>query len=159
MTHDNSILDPVDRLVHVNRDCTASFRAAAEHCRNSEMETMFSRYGGQHAGFASELELELERLGGRLSEEGGLGTTLHHGWEELKAALSGNSIFSMLKACHEQEEMAEVRYADAADAKPTGRTQALLAKQREQIREMRAHLHRLIDEMKDGTEFQTNEAE
>jgi uncharacterized protein (TIGR02284 family) len=154
---ENNTLDGLNRLIQVNKDAETAFHAASENVKNSELDSLFDGYAKQHAKFAAELEQEIQRLGGNFSESGTLGGALHRGWMDLKSTLSGHSAAAILESCQAGEESAEVAYADAADEYPGGQTYTLIEKHRQQIKEFRTRLTRLVGETKDGVEFQTNE--
>ncbi len=156
MTHDDTI-DQLNHLAHINKDAEAGFRTAAENVKNSELETLFSGYAKQHAKFAAELREEIERLGGSFSDSGTLGGALHRGWMDVKSALSGDSAAAILTSCQSGEESAEVAYVEAADINPSGQTHTLIEKHRQQIKEFLTRLARLVEETKDGVDFQRNE--
>ena len=156
MAH-NSTIDQLNHLVHINKDAEAGFRTAAGNVKNSEIETLFDGYAKQHAKFITELQGEIERLGGNASDSGTLGGALHRGWMDVTSALTGHSAGSMLTACETGEQSAEAAYAEAADANPTGQTHTLIEKHRQQISGFRARLSKLVGEIKDGLEFQNNE--
>lgn len=152
--------DVIERLSHlttINRDAEAGLVAAARDIKNSELETLFADYAKQHAKFAEELAGEIARLGGRVSEPGSVEGAVQRGWMGVKAALSGNSTAGILASCEGFEESAAVAYDNAAEESFTGQPQALVQKQRQQVRGFHTRLVRLRDEVKDGVEFQKNE--
>lgn len=149
-------IDDLNHLIEINKDAEAGFYNAAKNVKNTELETLFAGYAQQHAKFAGELQGEIKRLGSSYAESGTLGGAAHRGWMDLKSALSGHSAAAMLSSCESGEESAEIAYADAADANPTGQTHTLLEKHLQQIKEFRTRLARLIGETKDGVEFQDN---
>lgn len=155
MAHDT--IDDLNHLIEINRDAEAGFRTAAENIRNTELETLFGNYSGQHAKFVAELQREIERLGGNYTESGTVGGALHRGWMDLKSAVSGHSSAAMLTSCQSGEESAVAAYDRATDANPTGQTHTLLTKHRQQIDEFCTRLTRLVKETKDGVEFPANE--
>lgn len=150
-------VDSLNQLIHLNRDAEAGFRAAAENIKNSELETLFNNYAAQHAKFTADLEDEVIRLRGTVSDSGTFGGTLHRGWMDLMSTLSGNSASVMLKSCENGEQSVESAYLDAADVYPTGQTNKLIEKQLQQIKGFRTRLARLIGETDRGVEFQKNE--
>lgn len=156
-----TIVEHLSHLVNVNRDAEAGFREAAETVQNSELETLFSGYASRHAGFATELDTEIRRLGGGSEAEsthsGGVGSAIQRGWLELKSALTGHSPASMISACEQGEESAYVAYLDATDAIGGGQIHTLIQKQADQVKEFRTRLTRLVGEAKDGVDFQKNE--
>lgn len=153
MANDRTI-DQLNHLIEVNKDAEAGFRTAEENVRNTEIQTLFAGYSVQHARFAAQLQSEIERLGGTPSDSGTMGGSLHRGWMDVKAALSGHSVGSMLTACQTAEQSAESAYLDAIDANPSGQTHTLLEKHWEQIKGFRTRITRLVGEIKDGLDFQ-----
>ena len=156
MAH-NDTIEQLNRLIRVNRDAEEGLRAAAESVKNSELESLFGGYAKQHAKFEIELQEEVKRLGGAFSESGTMGGAIHRGWMNLKSTLSGDSAAAILRSCEGDEESAEIAYTDATDRNQTGQTHTLIEKQRQQIKEFRTRLARLVGETKDGLEFQKNE--
>jgi uncharacterized protein (TIGR02284 family) len=153
----DSLIDLLNRLVHVNTDAETGFVAAAENVKNSELETLFGGYAKQHAKFILELQEEIKRLDGNCSDSGTLGGAIHRGWMDLKSALSGHSAASLLAACEDGEQSAEAAYSDAVKAESRGQTHTLVEKHWQQIKGFRTRLARLVGQTKDGVEFQDNE--
>ncbi len=155
---DNSkVLDYLNHLIEINKDAEAGFLTAAENLKNSELESTVTGYAKQHAKFALELQREVDRLGGKPEKAGTAGGALHRGWIDFKAALTRHSPKPILTACESGEDSALAAYADAEAGISTGQTFNLLQKQREQITAFKTRLWRLINEIKDGVEFQQNE--
>ncbi len=152
----DTIFRQLDHLVNVNKESEAGYRAAADKVRNTELQTLFMGYADQHHHFAAELEQELERMGGRLSDSGMTTGVFNRSWMDIKAALSGHSAISLLKSCADAEESAESAYLDVADTNPTGQTHKLVDKHLEQMKGFRTRLRRLASEGKDGLEFPKN---
>lgn len=150
-------IDVLNELIQVSKDAEQGYRTAAENVTNSELETVFRGYAKQRAGFVQELEAEFERLGGRDSDSGTLSGALHRGWMDLKSALSGGDPRGMVAACESGEERAEAAYARAATTGISGKGRSLLEKQWQQVKEAHKRMHRLKDEMEDGTRFPKNE--
>jgi uncharacterized protein (TIGR02284 family) len=158
MSHNQDLrVDHLNHLTAINRDAEGGFRAGAETIQNSELETLFAGFARRHAKFATELREEITRIGGTVTDAGTIGGALHKGWMELKSALSGHSSAAVLGSCESGEESAEIAYNDVCDLIPAGQTHTLLEKQRQQIKEIRTHLARLVGEMRQGVAFQQNE--
>jgi uncharacterized protein (TIGR02284 family) len=153
----NKVLEHLTRLVEINKDAEAGFLNAAENVKNSELESQFAGYAKQHAKFAAELQSEVERLGGDPPDSGTVGGAIHRGWMDVKSALTGHSAAAILGACENGEQSAQAAYADAEGDISGGQTFTLLTKQQQQITAFRTRLARLVDEMKDGVDFQKNE--
>jgi uncharacterized protein (TIGR02284 family) len=151
------VIDQLNHLIGINRNAEDGLRGGAKTVRNSELETLFANYATQHAKFAGELQQEVKRLGGTLSDSETFAGALHRGWMDVKAVLSGDAAASILKSCESGEESAEIAYTNVVDSNITGQTHTLIGKQQQQIRGFRTHLARLVGETKDGVEFQKNE--
>ena len=156
---DNRTIDQLNHLVHINKDAEAGLLTASENVKNSELGSLFGGYAKQHAKFGRELQEEIERLGGTVSDSGTIGGALHRAWMDVTSALTGHSAASMLSACESGEQSAEVAYHDASDQNPTGQTHALIEKHRQQIIGFHTRLARLVQETKDGVDFQKNDPE
>ena len=153
---DDRVIDYLNNLVEMNRDAEAGFRTAAGNVNNTELETTFGKYAAQHAKFVTELQKDIERLGGRPADSGTVGGALHRGWMDVKSALSGGSPAAMLSSCRSGEESADAAYADAMKDTPSGQTYSLLEKQQSQVRGIHTRLTRLEREVQDGVEFREN---
>jgi uncharacterized protein (TIGR02284 family) len=156
-TTTDSIVERLTHLMELNNDAEAGFRKAAENVRNTQIESLFSGYAIQHAAFASQLHLEIERLGGKPAESGTIGGTLQRGWMDVKAGLTGNSASAMLTAVQTAEQSMESHYLDALKVDHHGQIHTLLEKQCRQVKEYLTHINRLVGEMKDGAGFQKNQ--
>ncbi len=155
---DNHTIDQLNHLVRINKNAEAGLHTAAENVQNSELETLFGGYARQHAKFIRELQEEIKRLGGAVSDSGTVGEAMHRAWMDVTSALSGHSAASALSACESGELSAEIAYHDASDLNPTGQTHTLIEKQREQIKGFHTRLCRLVGEIKNGLEFPKNDA-
>ena len=151
------IIDELNELLRISRDGEQGYRAAAEAVRNSELDSMFSEYAKQRAGFAQDLEAEIKRLGGDAKNSGTVAGTLHRGWMDLKVTLSGGSPNGILAACESGDDSAEAAYAQFASTDISGKTRALIERQWQQIKEAHTRVRRLKNEVADGAEFQNNE--
>lgn len=152
----SNVLEHLNRLVQVNKDAEAGFLNAAGNVQNSELETQFANYAKQHGKFAADLQKEIERLGENPPDSGTVGGAVHRGWMDVKSALTGHSAAAILSSCEDGEQSAQAAYADAMADISRGQTFTLLEKQRQQVTEFRTRLARLVDETKDGLEFQKN---
>lgn len=144
-------------LIRTCQDAEQGYRTAADDIKNSELETVFRGYATQRGNFVRELQAEVERLGGKPVESGSLGAALHRGWMNVKSSLSGGDTTAIVAACESGEDTALAAYERAVRTDVTGKTRALIDKQLQQIQETHTRLHRLKEEVKDGTGFPVNE--
>ena len=156
MTPEETI-DQLNALIQVCKDGQQGFETAAENVRNSELETMFRNYAKQRAGFARELQDQVERLGGKPADSGNLGGAMHRGWMNVKAGLSGGDSGSLIAACESGEDSALAAYDQAAHTALTGQAASVIEKQFQQIKEAHTRISRLKHEIEDGTQFPKNQ--
>lgn len=150
-------VEMLNDLIQTCQEGEQGYRTAADDVQNSELETMFRGYAKQRGNFVRELQAEVERLGGKPSESESLGAALHRGWMNVKSTLSGGDIGGIIAACESGEDSALAAYDRAARTDVTGKTRTLIDKQFQQVKEVHTRLHRLKEEIKDGTRFPKNE--
>jgi len=132
------------------------YRTAAQNVRNTQVESIFSDYSKQRAGFARQLQAEVERLGGKPIDSGTLSATIFRGWIHLKAALSGGDAGAIIAACEAGEESAMGAFEIAKNTDITGPIRSLVEKQDGQIKAALAHMVRLKAEAS-HSDFQKND--
>ena len=157
MTPEETI-DLLNELIQICKEGEEGYATAAGNIRNSELETMFRGYARKRADFVHQLQQEVERLGGKPSDSGGLGAAMRRRWLNLTSALSGSNPGAIIAACESGEDHTLVAYDRAANTTDvTGKTRALIDKQFQQVKETHIRLDRLKEEIKDGTRFPVNE--
>jgi uncharacterized protein (TIGR02284 family) len=145
MTTEFTIQDLQD-LLQLCRDGELGYATAADHVTNSQLKTVFTNYAKQRAGFVSDLESEVQRLGGTPSDSTGVMAALHRGWMDLKAAISGGDGEAIVAACETGEDHAVAQYERVSDLDLPGQTNTLVQKQYEAVKEAHAHMLRLKTE-------------
>ncbi len=158
MTNDTEDVGSLlNELIEVCLDGEHGYRTAAADVKNSELQGIFLRYADQRAKFAKELKAEAQRLGVAPAETGTVSGALHRGWIELKAALTGSSIGSIVAACETGEDSADAAYGQAVDTAVPGQTRHIIEKQAGQVREAHQYMKHLKAETESGSAFQKNE--
>src|SRR5271166_5240825 len=109
MTTETTIQDLQD-LTQICHDGELGYLAAAEHVSNSQLKSIFAAYAKQRSGFVRDLQSEVQRLGGAPLDSSSLVGTLHRGWIDLKAAVSGGNGESIVAACETGEDHAAAAY-------------------------------------------------
>src|SRR5450755_4011300 len=128
MTNEETI-DHLNELVRVTKDGEEGYRTAAGDVKNTELETLFLETSKQRAGFARELQTEIERLGGSPADSGTLSAALHRGWMDLKAGLTGGGSGAIVAACETGDDSAQAAFERVVNAGPSGKTLAIVEKQ------------------------------
>lgn len=121
--HESSISGSVDevsstlnQLIQTCKDGEKGFEAAAQAVSDPNLQHLFESYSQQRSEFAAELELEVQRMAQEPAEEGHLAATLHRGWMDLKAAVSGRDEGAVIAECERGEDLAVKAYQKALGA-------------------------------------------
>jgi len=142
------VVAALNDLVETCKDGEQGFRAAAEHVTDRELKRLFADYAAQRAQFATELQAEVRRNGGRPEGAGSMTGTLHRGWLNLKAALLGNSDPAIVAECERGEDAAMKNYDAASRAALPVDVQAIVSRQYAEIRKA----HERVSELKHASE-------
>jgi len=115
-TVNKDVIDMLNDLIETCRDGSQGFETAAQHVRDSQLKTLFSRYAKQRQQFAADLEAEANRLGGSAERRGSVAGALHRGWMNLKTAVSANDDAAIVAECERGEDAAKKAYEDVIKA-------------------------------------------
>jgi len=113
MASNEEVISTLNDLIQTCRDGQEGFEAAAEGVKNGELKQLFRHYSRQRAGFVGELQDEVRRLGGDPETSGTLGGSLHRGWMDIRAAVSGGDDAAIISECERGEDAAAKNYRDA----------------------------------------------
>lgn len=100
-------------LAEICKDGEEGYRDAATKVTASSLKTMFNEYAAQRAGFASELQTTVAKLGGEPSKAGTLAGAAHRGWLNLKGMITGHSDSAIIAECEAGEDSAVKHYREA----------------------------------------------
>jgi uncharacterized protein (TIGR02284 family) len=102
-------------LIETCRDGAEGFKSAAEGVDRSDLKTAFYEYSQQRAQFAAVLQELVRELGGDPESSGSVSGTIHRGWMDLKASITGGDEQSILNECERGEDHAKDAYRDALE--------------------------------------------
>lgn len=142
MPSDAEVISTLNELIETCRDGQEGFRTAAEGVKSAELRELFHAYARQRAGFTSELQDEVRRLGGEPERTGSLVASLHRGWMGLRAALEGNDDRAIVGECERGESVALEAYRSALDRDLPANVRATIERQFAEVKE--AH-HRIAN--------------
>jgi uncharacterized protein (TIGR02284 family) len=111
--HTDDVISTLNTLIETCKDGQEGFRAAAESARDGELKRLFMDHASERAAFASELQMEVRRLGGDPERSGSVAGTMHRGWLKVKATLTGSDDAAILNAAESGEDSAMKAYEDA----------------------------------------------
>jgi uncharacterized protein (TIGR02284 family) len=116
MASNEEVISTLNDLIETCRDGQNGFQTAAGGVGRSELKTLFHTYSQQRASFVGELQDEVRRLGGDPEDSGSVAATLHRGWIDIKAAVTGQDDGAILSECERGEDVAVSNYRAALDA-------------------------------------------
>ena len=64
MTNKDDVISMLNNLIETCKDGEEGFRNASQAAKDPELKQLFNTYAGQRAGFVTELQSEVRRLGG-----------------------------------------------------------------------------------------------
>ena len=135
-------------VVNTARDGERGFREAAEHFKSAELKTMAQRISSERAGFAKELEPELQSSVGK--EEHPTGTaegSLHRAWIDIKTALGGGD-HTILEWLEQGEDHAKKVYGEAVKGNLPSAAQMIVRRQYDRVVATHDEVKRLRDQSK-----------
>lgn len=100
-------------LIETCKDGEQGFQQAADGVNRADLKSLFNEYARQRAQFASELQMEVSRLGGNPEKSGSVSGSLHRGWMNIKAAVTGKDDHAILAEAERGEDAAVKAYQDA----------------------------------------------
>ena len=107
-------------LVEINKTGAKGYQEAAEGVSNPQLKSELSRLSQQRAQFASELTQHASQYGLNVTEgntvEGLLtdaAAAVHHGWINIKSAITGQSDSAVLGECENGDSVALQAYETA----------------------------------------------
>ncbi len=131
-------------LIETCKDGEEGYRKAAENVKRTDLKGVFQEYASQRAQFASELQREVSRIGGKPETSGTVGGAMHRGWMDVKGAVSSKDDHSLLEEAERGEDAAVNAYQEAlskdlpSDLRSVvEREYQLIQKAHNQIRSMR----------------------
>jgi uncharacterized protein (TIGR02284 family) len=129
------VISTLNNLIETCKDGQNGFQTAADGVKNSELKTLFHTYSQQRAQFAGELQEEVRRLGGDPEKTGSIAATLHRGWIDIKAAVTGEDENAVIAECERGEDSAVKNYQDAINAGLPGDVRSIVERQYTQVKE------------------------
>ena len=114
MARDNdATISVLNDLIETSKDGANGFRAAADAVRSPEAKALFTSRVPIIERAVTELQAEVRRLGGEPETSGSVAASVHRGWINLKAAVTGKDDAAIITECERGEEVAAKNYEDA----------------------------------------------
>lgn len=115
-TSHQEVISVLNNLIETCKDGENGFRTAAEGVKDSQLKSLFNSYAQQRTQFASELQREVQRLGGQPEESGSVAASIHRGWMNIKSVVTGEDKAAIISECERGEDVALKTYKEALKA-------------------------------------------
>lgn len=135
-------------LIETCKDGEEGFRKAAEGVTRSDLRSLFNEYSRERGQFASELQVEVARIGGDPEKSGSVSGAMHRGWLDIKSAVSGKDDHAILEEAERGEDVAVKSYQDALGKDLPSDLRSIVAEQFSHIQQC----HNRIRSLRDNTE-------
>ena len=145
-------ISTLNGLIETCKDGEEGFRSAAGRVQRSDLKSLFNEYSRQRAEFASELQVEVARIGGAPEKSGSVAGALHRGWIDVKSAVTGKDDHAILEEAERGEDSAVKNYREALATDLPADFHGIVQKQAEQIQKT----HDRVRGLRDNTEDRVN---
>jgi uncharacterized protein (TIGR02284 family) len=136
VTNDEAV-SVLNNLIETCKDGEKGYKSAAEGLQSSSIKARFLEYSRERGQMASELQAEVRRLGGDPDKSGSVSGSLHRGWLDLKAALTGHDDHAVVAEAERGEDVAKGVYENALKEGLPSSAHTLVQQQAAKVR--RAH--------------------
>jgi len=145
VTNDKAV-SVLNNLIETCKDGEKGFKAAAEGLKSSSIKAKFLEYSRERGQMASELQAEVRRLGGDPDKSGSVSGSVHRGWLDLKAALTGHDDHAVVAEAERGEDVAKGVYENALKESLPTSAQTLVQQQAVKVR----RVHDDVKAIRDG---------
>jgi uncharacterized protein (TIGR02284 family) len=142
-TAHEQVVQTLNELIETCKDGEKGFTAAAAAAKSFDLKQLLQAYASQRALFATELQSEVQRLGGQPEESGSFGGSLHRGWMNFKALVTGAGDCAIITECERGEEAAVKAYEESLKDDLPPALKGVIQRQFEHVQEASARLHAL----------------
>lgn len=111
-----SIASVLNSLIETCKDGQDGFQSASAAVKNPDYKSLFVELAVQRQQFVTELQGLVSALGEQPEEDGTVPAVFHRGWMDLKAAILGGDVHTVLVECERGEEAAVATYLRAVEA-------------------------------------------
>jgi uncharacterized protein (TIGR02284 family) len=135
MASNEEVISTLNNLIETCRDGQNGFQTAADGVKNAELKQLFQQYSRQRAGFVGELQGEVRRLGGDPEDSGSVAATLHRGWIDIKAAVTGDDDKAVVSEAERGEDSAVSNYRAALGVDLPANVRSMVERQFADVKE------------------------
>jgi len=143
----DEVVDVLNTLIEVSKDGEYGFATCADYARSPALRTLLRRRADDCREAARELQIAVQRHGGRAEVDGSVAGALHRGWVAARSRLSGYRDEAILEECERGEDLALRHYADAITNPLPADVHALVQRQLQGVTRTHDQIRRLRDEL------------
>lgn len=133
----SDVIRTLNGLIQTCKDGQDGYQSAANGITDSTMRKLFLDYSTQRGTFAGQLQVLVQELGGTPETTGSIAASLHRGWINIKAAVTGKDEHKILEECVFGEGSAVNNYRDAVETGLPATVGTVVKAQYDLIRESR----------------------
>lgn len=109
------VVSTLNDLIETCKDGEQGFKTCAENVENPQIKSKLSQHAGECATGAQELQGIVRSLGGEAETTSSVSGSMHRGWVDIKAAITGKDEVAVLNECERGEDIAVASYRNALD--------------------------------------------
>lgn len=141
----NDAISTLNSLIETCKDGEKGFKEAAEGLKSADIKAKFLEYSRERAQMAAELQTEVRSLGGDPDKGGSMSGSVHRGWLNLKAAITGQDDHAIVSEAERGEDVAKEAYESALKTTLPPSAQTLVQQQAAKVR----RVHDAVRDLRD----------
>lgn len=142
----NDAISTLNSLIETCKDGEKGFKEAAEGLKSADIKARFLEYSRERGQMAAQLQTEVRSLGGDPDQGGSMSGSIHRGWLNLKAALTGHDDHAIVAEAERGEDVAKEAYESALKLSLPASAQTLVQQQAAKVR----RVHDAVRDLRDS---------
>ena len=135
----------LNTLIETCKDGEQGFRTAADALTDTSIKSKFEQYSSERGAMARELQDEVRKLGGDPEQTGSVAASVHRGWINITAAVSGRDDHAIVAEAERGEDVAKHAYEDALKEPLPATAQPVVQRQASRVRQAHDDVKALRD--------------
>jgi uncharacterized protein (TIGR02284 family) len=108
-------IDALNTLVEINNDRIEGYKKASENTDERDLKDLFSNFIKTSRNCRHELVSEINKLGGKATDETNTSGKFFRAWMDFKSSLTGRDRKAILNSCEYGEKHADRTYQNVLD--------------------------------------------
>lgn len=140
-----SVRSTLNDLIQTCKASQEGFQTAATKLRDEEVRGLFLKYSQRHAGFAGQLQAEVDALRSEPPTSDSIEVAIHRGWIALKSALAVDNDLVVLEEVERGEDKTMKNYHDALGRGLPSSLRVIVERQAHEVRDIHESVRSLRD--------------